>query len=175
MITQLDGVTTRLTGRAAESTVSAPKGRWHLMVLIVLVVLLAATVSTVAAPASTHRHRTSIVIDNWMGDGSGLQLLRHPRRFRVESADSYVVFYKLRWRHWGARHSRGRGWLKVCDYESGCNPRHRAHLLASRRLRCPAGRPDGYSYRRMTTTGLIEYGSTGRTKLPVVGPGCFID
>jgi hypothetical protein len=102
-------------------------------------------------------------------DHNGIvQVLRKPRRFKVESADSYVVFSDLRWRGWGSKHAIGRGKVTTCDYHT-C---HRSHtkLIADRRARCF----DDYSYRRIIATNIPLYGGHP-IELPVVPESCAAD
>jgi hypothetical protein len=118
-----------------------------------------------AAAASGSSKPTTVTIGSFDHEGP-VATLRHPRRFKVESADSYVVFSGLRWRHWGARHAVAHGYAKTCDYLSGCHS-HRTTLRADRRHACL----DGYAYGRVVASVVPLYG--GRPiELPVEEAPC---
>jgi hypothetical protein len=86
--------------------------------------------------------------------------LKHPRRFKVPSADSYVVFSGLNWKNWGGRRAVAHGKATTCD-ETGCRS-HGTKLVADRRQSCAGA----FTYERMTASVIPLYGA-GPIELPV--------
>jgi hypothetical protein len=132
---------------------------------LALTLLAAAGASPALASRADH---TTTVMGSFDHNGA-IQVLRHPRRFKVESADSYVLFSNLHWRHWGGRVAVAGGNATTCDYTGSCSS-HRTRLVANRRQRCA----DDYSYEQMTASEIPLYGR-GPFELPVEETACALD
>lgn len=142
------------------------QGRVRTTILGVISLLLALALAP-AAGASRADH-TTVIMGSFDHNGT-IDVLRHPQHFKVESADSYVVFSGLSWRHWGGRRPVARGKATTCDYLSGCHS-HPTVLKANKRRRCA----DDYSYERMTASVIPLYGN-GPFELPVERAGCVLE
>ena len=129
-------------------------------VLVLLVVVLGMVVVVPAASAGIKAERTSFTITSFTGEGA--QTLEHPRRFQVDSADSYVVFSGLRWRNWGGRRAVARGKATTCAEISGCVSR-RTKLVANQRRGCFG---EYWNYFHMTASVVPLYGD-GPLVLPL--------
>lgn len=122
--------------------------------------------AALAAPsAGSVSDHTTITIGSFHDDGT-IQVLKHPKRFRVNSADSYVVFKNLKWKHWGSRTTSAKGRATTCSYGYGCTSAD-VTLRANSRSKCD----DDYQYRAFSAVGIPNYGG-GRISLPVEPLGC---
>ena len=139
------------------------------------VAALAAVCWSIGAPfiAAAEAPSQAAVEMGTFDDEGTLTVLRHPRQFKVLNADSYVLFYRLRWRHWGAPRSVGKGRVKMCA-DDGCVS-SRVRLTVSARKRCaPPPSPDSvvsYSYTRMVASWIPGYNARNST-LPVLPTAC---
>jgi hypothetical protein len=115
--------------------------------------------------AANRAAHTTATLESFDHNGI-VDVVRHPRRFKVESADSYVVFSGLQWSHWGGQRSIAAGGARTCDYAGNCSSAH-TRLVAGRRQRCG----DDFSYDQITATVIPLYGQ-GPFELPVIPGGC---
>jgi hypothetical protein len=74
-----------------------------------------------------------------------------PRRFQVNSADSFLVARHFRWRHWGDATATGGGLSRWCDYDrsQGCSKWEHLAVRVSHIVQGDGCLPGRRIYRRL--------------------------
>jgi hypothetical protein len=122
--------------------------RYALIGMVVVLGLLVAAPAASAAKAG----RTSVTVAAFDHDGT-IVTVKQPRRFKVNSADSYVIFANLRWRGWGGARAVGHGKATTCDGTS-CRS-HATKLVADQLHGCF---DEYWNYGRLTASVVPLYG-----------------
>lgn len=113
-----------------------------------------------ASLAPGHDGKTVAVVGSF-DHSSCCKTIKHPRSFKVHSADSAVRFHDLHWRRWGAHKAVARGKATTCDYTRRCET-SKTKLVATHPKRCGAIA----EYKKMTASHIPMYGN-GPFSLPV--------